>query len=252
VTPTPTITPTPTDTPTPTNTPTQTPTPSYIYSTDSNLQGLWRFEEVSGNRADSSQNGNTLTDYNTVDSGTTNPPQGSRYATFVRANSEYLSIAEADQHGLDTDGDYSVAVWLRPNTAGYTTFGIVDKRGSSGNGYRIYFSGGTLIVLHRRNWSDDYDSSTVNIGDEIRDGNSTWTHLAVTYNAATTTVRYYINGQQVDSATDLNLPGDSTAPFIVSPAINNTYYTGFMDELALFNRTLSPSEVLAIYSYNIR
>lgn len=229
-----------------------TSTPAYIYSTDPNLQGLWRFDEVSDNRADSSLNGNTLTDYNTVDSGTTNPPQGSRYATFVRANSEYLSIAEANQHGLDTNGDYSVVVWLRPNTGGYTSFGIVDKRGDTGNGYRIYFSGGTLIVLHRRNWSDDYDSSTVNIGDEIRDGNSAWAHLAVTYNAATTTVRYYINGHEVDSAADLNLPGDSTAPFLVAQPVNGTYYTGFIDELAFFNRTLSPSEVLSIYNYNIR
>ncbi len=249
---TPTNTPPPTPTATSTNTPTPTPLPAYITTADPNLQGLWRFEEVSGNRVDSSINANTLTDNNTVDSGTTAPPQGLRHASFVRTNAEYLTITDAAQHGLDQTGDYSIAVWLRPNTGGYSSFSIIDKRGNTGNGYRIYFSGGSLVILHRRNWSDDYDVSTVNIGDEIRNGNVAWTHLVVTYNAATTTVRYYINGVQVDMANDLNTMADSTATFVVAEAINGTYYTGFMDELAVFNRTLSASDVSSIYVYNIR
>jgi len=219
---------------------------------DPNLQGLWRFEEEADSRADSSQNDNTLTDNNTVGSDTTSPPQGTRYASFVRANSEYLSITDGVQVGLDSSGDYSVAMWLRPNTSGYTTFGSVDKRGTSANGYRVYVTAGSLVVWHRRNWVDDYDVSTVNIGDEIRDGNTVWTHLAITYDADTTTVRYYINGQQADSAADLNPSGDGTASFLVSPQISNGYYTGYMDELAFFNRTLSPGEVLTIYMHNIQ
>jgi hypothetical protein len=248
--PTPTATATPT--PTPTLTPTPSPTPAYVLSTDPNLQGLWRFEETSGNRADTSINANTLIDNNTVSSGTSLPPQGSRYATFVRANAEYFTITDAAQHGLDLASDYSISVWLRPNTSGYTSFGIIDKRGNTGSGYQIYFSGGSLIVLHRRNWSDDYDVSTVNIGDEIRDGNSSWTYLVITYQAAMTTVRYYINGVQVDVATDLSNTADSTATFTVAPAVYGSYYTGYMDELAVFNRTLTAAEVASIYNYNIR
>ena len=249
---TPTATSTPTNTPTPTITPTPTGTPPIITLGDPNLQAVWRFEEVSGNRADSSINANTLTDNNTVDSGTLTPPQGARYASFVRANSEYFSLTDAAQHGLDLPGDYSIAVWLRPNTGGYTSFGLVDKRGSTGNGYQIYFSGGSLIVLHRRNYSDDYDASTVNFGDEILDGNRAWTHLATTYQAAATTVRYYVNGREVDSANDLALTADSTAPFLVAQPVNGTYYTGYMDELAVFNRVLTPSEVLGIFTYTVR
>jgi hypothetical protein len=249
---TPTPTATPTATPTPTITPTPSPTPAYVLSTDPNLQGLWRFEEISGDRADSSSNGNTLMNNNSVGSGTTAPPQGTRYATFVRTSAQTLTITDAAQQGLDLVGDYSISVWLRPNTGGYTSFGIVDKRGSTGNGYQLYFSGGRLIVLHRRNWSDSYYISTVNIGGAVPDGNSAWRHLVVTYQAATITARFYINGVQVDMTTNLNNTADSTATFTVAQPVNGTYYTGYMDELAVFNRTLTAAEVALIYNYNIR
>lgn len=253
-TPTSTATNTPTPSPTPTQGPMPTPTPTSMYVTvnDPNLQALWRFEEAAGDRLDSSGNGNTLTDHNTVGSGTLDPAQGTRYASFVGAEAEFLSIADDDQLGLALTGDYSLAVWLRPNTDGYTSFGIADKRGSTAGGYQLYFSGGLLFVLHRNDWSDDYDVSEVNLGDEIPDGDTAWTHLAITYNAETHTVNYFINGQLVDSANDLDPPSDDYASFLVGPEPNNTYYTGYLDELAIFDRMLSPGDVLAIFQRGIR
>ncbi len=251
---TPTNTATPTATLTPSNTPTATPIPDYIFADDPNLQGLWRFEEVTGDRADSSLNDNTLTDNNTVASSTTNPPQGSRYAVFVQANSEYLSIVDTESDGLDGIGDYSLAVWLRPNSGGWTNFGLAEKwSNGSANGYMVYFTSGTLRVEHRSNWSTDYDSSTVNLGDEIPDSDTAWTHLAITYDASETTIRYYINGVQVDMADDLTaVTGTNTASFILG---NHqpwaAYYNGYMDELAVFDRPMSASEVAVIYQNNI-
>lgn len=224
----------------------------YVCVNDPHLQGLWRFEEVAGNRTDSSAHGNTLVDHNTVGSGTTASPQGERYASFSGGDVESLSLADADQHGLALTGDYSLSAWLRPNTGGYASFGIVDKRGNLGGGYQVYFSGGVLFVLHRNNWTDDYDLSDINLGGELPDDDTAWTHLVITYDADVTTVRYYINGQQVDSANDLNPPGDDHADFIVGPEPNGTYYTGYMDELAVFDRTLSAGDVQAIYLRHIR
>jgi hypothetical protein len=256
VTPTPTSTatntPTPGPSPTQGPTPTATPTPMYVTVNDPDLQALWRFEEVAGDRFDSSGHGNALTDHNTVGSGTLDPPQGTRYASFVGAEAEFLSIDDDAQLGLALTGDYSLAVWLRPNTDGYTSFGIADKRGSTASGYQIYFSGGLLVVLHRNDWSDDYDISEVNLGDEVPDGDMAWTHLAITYDADTHTVNYFINGQLTDSANDLDPPGDDHAPFIIGPEPNNTYYTGYMDELAVFDRALSPADVRAIFQRGIR
>lgn len=251
-TPTPTATSTATPTATSGPSPTPTATPRYVCVNDPHLQGLWRFEEIAGDRLDSSGHGNTLVDHNTAGSGALNPPQGERYAAMTAVDAEWLGIADADQHGLALTGDYSLAVWLRPNTGGYTAFGLVDKRGSLGGGYQIYFSDGALMVRHRNNWSDDYDISNIHLGGEVPNDDTAWVHLAITYDADSTTLRYYLNGAEVDSATDLDPPSDDHADLIVGREPNGTYYTGYLDELAIFDRTLPASDVQSIYLHHIR
>lgn len=74
------------------------------------LKAWWKNDEASGTRADYSGNSNTLTDNNTVTA--REGFRANRSAYFNSANSEYLSITDAAQVGLDpydsATGKYTV------------------------------------------------------------------------------------------------------------------------------------------------
>ncbi len=79
--------------------------------------GVWHLGEASGGRADSTANDNDLSDNATVESGAGRLGVA---ADFESDNSEFLSIADASQTGLDPAGDFTVEAWIRPESFGST------------------------------------------------------------------------------------------------------------------------------------
>jgi hypothetical protein len=71
---------------------------------------------------------------------------------------------------------------------------------------------------------------------------NTWTHLAVTYDGAT--LRLYVNGVQVSSRAQTGNLVTSTNPLqIGGNSIYGSYFQGTIDEVRVYNRALSPSEI---------
>ena len=82
--------------------------------TSDDLVSYWSCDETSGSRVDS-HGTNDLTDNNTV--GYVEGVIGNA-CYFNGANSEYLSINDASQSGLDDDVDYSLSFWLHEQGSG--------------------------------------------------------------------------------------------------------------------------------------
>lgn len=224
-----------------------------VYKNDPNLQGLWLMEEVSGTRVDESPNGNDLTDNNTVGS-STDSQEGSRSADFEDGNSEYLSITDGTQTGLDITGDLSIVGWIKPeslvNSVSYVPF---SKYLTSGNqrSYRLgilYFGAGRhrLEGLLSSNGSL---ATSINSNTDLSTG--AWQHVAMVYDG--TDIRVYLNGSLdctpvsyssgiFNGSADLIL-GASGGPGL--------YYDGLMDEVAIFDRALSAAEVASVYNNGI-
>jgi hypothetical protein len=80
---------------------------------NSNYKGVWH--EPHGNATDSTSNGNNLTDNNTVLSTTGQIGDG---GDFNSTNSEYLSITDASQTGLEPTDDITVSSWVNLNSSG--------------------------------------------------------------------------------------------------------------------------------------
>jgi len=72
---------------------------------------------------------------------------------------------------------------------------------------------------------------------------NTWTHLAGTFDG--TTQRLYINGQLVGSV-DTPLGPANTAPLLIGGSASCATTGGRIDEVEIFNRALSQTEIQAI------
>jgi uncharacterized repeat protein (TIGR01451 family) len=73
---------------------------------------------------------------------------------------------------------------------------------------------------------------------------NTWTHLAVTYDRVVQ--RLYVNGVQVSSVAATGAISTSTNPLqIGGDSIYGQFFQGMIDEVRIYNRALSPSEIAA-------
>jgi hypothetical protein len=78
---------------------------------------------------------------------------------------------------------------------------------------------------------------------------NTWTHLAATYDGATQKV--YMNGALMGSRACTLVPPSTPDPLWIGYDLTHTQFFGKIDEIELFNRTLSASEVQAIFDAGI-
>jgi len=224
------------------------------FKSDPQLQGLWLMEEVSGNRADSSGNGNTLTDTNTVASSTTHQ-EGARSADFEADASESLQITDAAQVGLDITGNITVLAWILLESRGHMQ--IAGKWTATGNlrNYMLslYDNSDTTYRLSGQ-LSPDGTASTRALGATNLTTGSWW-HCAMVYDGSNITV--YVNG--VQDTNGINNPiaftgalADTASPFTLGTHGGAYFFDGLMDEVAVFSRALSAAEILNAYTYGIR
>src|SRR5207245_6481527 len=76
-------------------------------------------------------------------------------------------------------------------------------------------------------------------------------HVTITWNAATSEVKFYLNGalaQTVIDASVVNAPLDSDNLLVGFWLGGGSYFAGAMDELRVYNRVLSETGILALYS----
>lgn len=226
-----------------------------VYKNDVNLQGLWLMEEISGIRVDYTGNNNDLTDNNTVGS-STDARQGLRSADFELSSSEFLSITDAAQAGLDITGNLSICFWYKPESiTGGTEQQLVTKYLTTGNlrAYRVTVAtSGTAV---RMTLSSNGTATVSAIGATALSA-GTWYHIAAVYNG--TDIRVYINGALDSNGANNPLTYssgifNSSAAFQIGVQDGSTFYTdGLIDEVGVFNRALSASEVSSIFLTGIQ
>jgi len=225
-----------------------------VYKNDPNLVSLWLLEEASGTRYDA-VGSNDLTDNNTVGQSTADKKQGVACADFEEGNSEYLSIADVAQVGLDIVGDLSVCFWMKSEAFGSTEQQVVAKYriSDSNRSYRIVVTESTARI--GVNLSSDGIGSVGAWTANSTVAAGTWYHIAVVYDG--TDIRIFIDG--VLSENGVNNPVaysdgifDSAAAFCLGRQDGGGYYyDGLLDEVAIFDRALSADEVAAIYNLGI-
>lgn len=216
------------------------------------LAAWWTFNEASGTRVDSHVNGIDLTDNNTVSSTT---GLLSNAASFNKANSEYFNTA--DDSALDFTTEFTASLWLKQVAYGGSDYEVYIAKGSfTSSSFVIYnrYSQNTLkILINYNNILAQFNLASFTLS------TSSFDHLVVRYDGSESTnatkLRVFKNNSEVTGSASFSgtMPTsllDRSGDFYVGyqPGQSNSYFSGEMDELALWSRALTTDEISDLYN----
>lgn len=209
---------------------------SIHHALGSELVGQWDFEEVSGMLAlDSSGNGNT----GTLTNGAS---QSSLGGTYGPPSKQYLA--------LDGNGDYvdagnnasvqltkgTLSAWIKTSNAGTSYRGIVAKQGA----YSMFLLDNVFVTY---SWGSPVGgkSSGVTLNDNI------WHHVVCTFQSTVTNgTLCYVDGVSVLTTT-ISVSSQSANLQVGYANANPQYFTGSIDDVRIYNQSLSLAQIQEIY-----
>ncbi len=208
-----------------------------------NESGLVALYHLNGNALDSSGNGNDGTEQGGV--AVTNKGRFQQAYEFDGVD-DFIDVSDDDT--LDLNVSFTLSAWVNAKEEPISNTGLIDKYQNDGNqrSWRWTLSQNEInIVLAQIGSSGDTDRSFNNCG--ITEFNK-WTHLAVTKDVAA--ISYYKNGVfcDTDTTTSDTLFKTSEDVFIGFERQNEVYFNGSIDEVRIYNRSLSAEEVREVFN----
>ncbi len=174
---------------------------------------------------------------------------------FVNTNSAYLFNGVSDyievpsSASISVTNAYTISAWFSANQWSFNSpidqHAIVSKvvDGSWYGGYEIFIGGNNGWIQHVGNIGSNFSvGSTGGISNK-------WYNVVVTYDG--NIVRYYLDGNKLDS---IYLPGSigvSSTPLRFGrrggAGTYNSWFSGKIDDISIYNRSLSSSEIKQLY-----
>lgn len=162
-------------------------------------------------------------------------------------SSQYASISDASQTGLDITGDITLEAWFKAETLpSNAQMRLVSKYLSTGSqrGYSLFLEdvSGTLSLKF-----DYSDNGTTVYGTPatVSLSTGTWYHVAATLDASTGTVKLYLNGREVTSnVTAGRAILNNTAPFETGAMQGLAYFDGLIKDVRVFSDIRTQSEII--------
>jgi hypothetical protein len=203
------------------------------------LVGWWKFDEGSGNPADSSGGGfnGTLVGNATYTTGKIGP-----FSMTYDGNNDYVQVATAPTVTMP----FTQAFWLYPKDITNNQGLIVHGLSAGGNG--IFLFGPNLQILQGGNFRV-YCGHTVTSGEL-----NSWHHMAVVVNSSTDPSLWKCYWDGADAGVSLidnsGYADPGTTDWTIGAYYNNSYWlNGFMDEVRVYSRSLSAGDVAELYAY---
>ena len=149
-------------------------------------------------------------------------------------------------------GGGSISYWIYPKTAAWTGYSeSVGKRSTAGWQVMHSPAGATMSILtYNHTFSNGYPVVTVTTADQ-------WYLITQVFHASGGATLYLNDGASGASGTgqtsakpSYSYTEDATAPLYIArhPTLSNRYFTGNIDEVAVFSSELSASDVEDIYN----
>lgn len=159
-------------------------------------------------------------------------------------SSDYVEVPDSDS--LSPSSALTLAVWIKTTDSGPGKV-IIDKdERSTGNpGYFLAMDRGPNKTKPRFLW-EGTDGSRYDVVSSVSVSDGTWHHLAATYDGST--MRIYVDGDE-RGTNSVSFTGKSTNASLDLmrdtdfPSDGTTYTSGKLDEVRVYDRALSQSEI---------
>jgi Concanavalin A-like lectin/glucanases superfamily len=168
----------------------------------------------------------------------------------LNGSSQYVNVPY--NASLNPATQFSVELWVKQASSAMGTYRSVISSWSTGTVEKGYWIGSFSTDLWRFQVGVGSGSGVYNeaVGPAVVAG--TWTHLVGTYNG--TTAILYVNGAFANSVNS-GYTANSTKPLTLGVDAYSSlggYDAGQIDDVAVYNRVLSPSEVALHYNSGLQ
>lgn len=207
---------------------------------DKGLVGYWHLDETSGTTAyDASGYGHSGTIYNSPSRLSGSSCKSGGCLSFDTAAQKYISVS--DNNPTDVRTNLTLSAWVYPTGVGgsdsYST--IVY---TSGSGYYLSFNDSTNALSCYWYGTTPAGYHTTSAGTVPL---NQWTNVACAWDGSN--VYQYINGA-LSKTTATTGAGTGSTYVIMGAESVNRQFQGNIDEVKIYNRTLSAEEILAAYN----
>jgi hypothetical protein len=175
----------------------------------------------------------------------------------------YIEVPDHDDFSVRTTGHLSISVWMRPGTTRFPSkegTGYVHWLGKGVAGqhewtFRMYSSDNTEGRENRTSFYLFNPSGGLGAGSYVQDAVTagTWYHYVAVVDIGTDTIKWYKNGVPRDQDPFINSeyrirPKNGAAPVRIGTRDFASFFKGAIDNLYIYNRALSPTEVVQLYN----
>jgi len=157
-------------------------------------------------------------------------------ASFAGNNTSYVSVPNSTS--INLTGSFTLEAWVNPTTFAVFSRGVIAKGGFLGTtlryGIRILSAGRITINTAGSPRCTTKTAIQLNV----------WSHISVTYNSTSNEFKMYLNGILDTSAVVVGAtPPSNTDSLFIGISGSSTPYNGQLDEVRIWNREISSSEV---------
>jgi hypothetical protein len=161
-------------------------------------------------------------------------------AFMLNGASQYVQMPYSPQWAFGTNS-FTIELWANfASASGSRVLLCSDQAYGNYNKWIFWLNGGLQLHINGVN-----GTSWIGPAPFVPTLNQ-WYHLAITRQAETYV--FYINGSPVSTNNNSVSIPDSHSPLMIGQAEGESYFSGLLDEVSIYDRTLSGTEIQAIHN----
>ena len=180
------------------------------------------------------------------------------YSLSFNGTNEYVSVPFNST--MNPSSDFSVSAWVKLTNSNKYRSAVTSRsetvNGNQTGGYMLYISDANKWQFW--NGHGDTDGFWAQANSDKRIVQNTWQMQTVTYDHANTHMRLYVDGVLVAQNNSETLLANTDKPLYIGAGRTNKhphdalppqfYFNGNIDDVAIWNTTLSAAEIVQLYN----
>ena len=165
-------------------------------------------------------------------------------AYYFNGSNSWANRTNTAQNAFTNTTSYTWSFWINPTAYANPTSTVISKDAAA-TGYRIYLNSTGFITMQSTNGNARFNCTKAVPLNQ-------WSHIAIVYTGAllgTAQFRCYINGTSIANQSAFSVfRSDAVSQFNLgrNASTTNDYFTGLIDELAVYNVAKTDNDIIAL------